>query len=177
MRALRLDYRDHGRFLHLIGFALLVIVLALATVTGWYFTTLRQETSRLESLIERVEGRIHGQATVSKVNQLAPDKLAEVIKFSNHAIHQLNLPWDTLFVQLEKAKGDGVALLSIEPNSKSSLIKVTGEAKDYAAMLGYVRGLSEQGVLQNVYLTEHKMDDQNPDKPVHFSLEASWAEK
>lgn len=177
MRALRLDYRDNGRLLHLVGFVLLVMVLVMVAVTGWYFNSLRQETSHLESLIEKIEGKIHGQVTVSKVSQLPPEKLAEVIKFSNHAIHQLNLPWDTLFVQLEKAKGEGVALLSIEPNSKSSLIKVTGEAKDYAAMLGYVRSLSEQGVLQDVYLTEHKVDDQNPDKPVHFSLEASWVEK
>jgi hypothetical protein len=40
-----------------------------------------------------------------------------------------------------------------------------------------VRSLSEQGVLKDVYLTEHKMDEQNPDQPIHFSLEASWVAK
>jgi len=108
---------------------------------------------------------------------MPPAKLAEVIKFSNHTIHQLNLPWDTLFAQLEKAKSGGVALLGVEPNANTSIIKVVGEAKDYVAMLKYVRSLSEQGVLQGVYLTDHKMDEQNPDNPIRFTLEASWASK
>ena len=108
---------------------------------------------------------------------MSPQKLIEVMKFSNHTIHQLNLPWDILFIQLEKAKGEGVALLEVEPNANTSAIKVVGEAKDYEAMLKYVRSLSAQGVLESVYLTDHKMDDQNPDKPIKFSLEASWASK
>jgi Tfp pilus assembly protein PilN len=159
------------------GYMLLSLVVLSAIITGWYFNQLRQETKRVESKIDRVEGRINGQVTASDVSQLPPAKLAEIIKFSNRTIHQLNLPWDILFTQLEAAKNDGVALLGIEPNAKSNAIKVEGEAKDYAAMLKYVRSLSEQGVLQGVYLTEHKMDDQNPDKPIRFTLEASWVEK
>jgi len=65
----------------------------------------------------------------------------------------------------------------VEPNVNTSVIKVVGEAKDYASMLKYVRSLSQQGVLHGVYLTDHKMDDQNPDNPIRFSLEASWASK
>jgi Tfp pilus assembly protein PilN len=156
---------------------LLSLVILSAVITGWYFNQLRQETQRVESKIDRVEGRINGRVTASNVSQLPPAKLAEIIKFSNRTIHQLNLPWDILFTQLEAAKSDGVALLGIEPNAKSNAIKVEGEAKDYAAMLKYVRSLSQQGVLQGVYLTEHKMDDQNPDKPIRFTLEASWVEK
>jgi len=105
---------------------------------------------------------------------MPPQKLAEVMKFSNRTIHQLNLPWSVLFSQLEKAKTEGVALLSVEPNTNSTAIKVVGEAKTYETMLKYVRNLSAQGVLQGVYLMDHKMDEQNPDKPIRFSLEASW---
>ena len=177
MRSLRLDYRDDVGLRKLLGYLLLSLVLLFAIAMGWYFNHLRLETQHLESIVDRVEGRINGHVTASEVTQIPPAKLAEIIKFSNRAIHQLNLPWDILFTQLESAKSDGVALLGIEPNAKSNAIKVEGEAKDYAAMIQYVRSLSKQGVLQGVYLTEHKMDDQNPDKPVHFTLEASWAEK
>lgn len=177
MRALQLDYRDHGGLRQLLGFVLLSMVLILAGVIGWYFNSLREQTSHMESLVGSIETRIHGQTTASEVSQMAPEKLAEVIKFSNRVIHQLNLPWDTLFAQLEEAKGDTVALLGVEPDANSSAIKVVGEAKDYAAMLDYVRSLSEQGVLKGVYLADHKMDDQNPDKPIRFTLEASWAAK
>jgi len=175
MRALRLDYSNDGGLRNLFGYLLLGLVILFTVATAWYFNQLRQETKHLETMVDKVEGRISGRVTASDVRQMPPAKLAEVIKFSNHAIHQLNLPWDVLFKQLEVAKGDGIALLGIEPNAKSTAIKVEGEAKDYAAMLKYVRNLSGQGVLQGVYLTEHKMDDQNPDKPVRFTLEASWA--
>jgi len=175
MRSLRLDYCDDGGLRNLFGYLLLGIVLLFAVSTGWYFNKLRQEAVYLETISNRMDGRINGRVTASAVSQMPPAKLAEVIKFSNHAIHQLNLPWDVLFTQLESAENDGVALLGIEPNAKSTTIKVEGEAKDYAAMLNYVRSLSAQGVLKDVYLTEHKMEDQNPEKPIHFTLEASWA--
>lgn len=177
MRHLRLDYGDDGGLRKFFGYLLLSLVLLFAVAMGWYFNHLRLENKHLESMLDRVEGRINGRVTASEVSQIPPAKLAEIIKFSNRAIHQLNLPWDVLFTQLEAAKSDGVALLGIEPNAKSNAIKVEGEAKDYAAMIKYVRSLSEQGVLQGVYLTEHKMDDQNPDKPVRFTLEASWTAK
>jgi Tfp pilus assembly protein PilN len=177
MRSLRLDYSNDGGFRNLFGYLLLIIVALVAVSIGWYFNNLRQESVQLESMSSRIEGRIYGRVMTSEVSQLPPAKLAEVIKFSNHVIHQLNLPWDILFTQLESAKSEGVALLGIEPNTKSTAIKVEGEAKDYAAMLKYVRSLSEQGVLKDVYLTEHKMDEQNPDQPIHFSLEASWVAK
>ena len=177
MRALRLDYRDDNGLRHFFGVLLLAFVLTLVTAIGWYFASLRQQTSQLQSVVDSIDSRIHGQATVSEVGKMPPQKLAEVMKFSNHTIHQLNLPWDILFIQLEKAKDEGVALLEVEPNANTSAIKVVGEAKDYEAMLKYVRSLSAQGVLQGVYLTDHKMDDQNPDKPIKFSLEASWASK
>lgn len=177
MRPLKLDYGSHHGLSKLFGFLLLCAVLILAGTMAWYFNQLRQQTMHIESMVDRLERRVSGRTAAAEVNPLPPVKLAEIMKFSNHAIHQLNLPWDVLFTQLEAAKSDGIALLGIEPNAKSDAIKVEGEAKDYAAMLKYVRSLSAQGVLQNVYLTAHKMDDQNPDKPVHFTLEASWVAK
>jgi Tfp pilus assembly protein PilN len=177
MRPLQLDYHDSWRFRDLFGYLLLVVALFFITATGWYFNSLRLETQRLSSQEVRVQNRMHRHETSSEVSQMPPEKFAEVIKYTNHVIRQLNLPWDTIFSQLEAATGKGVALLGVEPNVNRSEIKVIGEAKDYAAMLNYVRKLSEQKVFHGVYLTEHKMDDQNPDKPIRFTLEASWVEK
>jgi Tfp pilus assembly protein PilN len=176
MRALQLDYRDNNDLRNFFGLLLLALVLLLALAIGWYFSSVRQQASQLQASVDTISSQINGP-TETEVNNLPPQKLAEVMKFSNHTIHQLNLPWNILFIQLEKAKSDGVALLGVEPNTNSSVIKVVGEAKDYASMLKYVRSLSEQGVLHGVYLIDHKMDDQNPDRPIRFSLEASWASK
>ncbi len=177
MRALSLDYCDNGGLRSLLSYLFLATVLCLAIGTGWYFNSILEEMSRLKASVAKIEGRVDGQVTASAGVQMTPEKLAEVIKFSNQTIRQLNLPWDILFTQLTTAKEKDVALLRIEPNAKTNAIQVEGEAKDYASMLAYVRRLSEQNVLQGVYLTEHKMDDQNPDRPIRFILEASWVEK
>ena len=173
MRALNLDYRDDNSLRNWFGYLLLALMLALAALMYSHFSTLRQQISVVQSQIDEIDSRVHAKSTTNN-SAMPPQKLAEVFKFSNRTIHQLNLPWNILFSQLEKAKDDGVALLSVEPNANSTTIKVTGEAKNYEAMLRYVRTLSEQGVFQGVYLTDHKMDEQNPDKPIRFSLEASW---
>ena len=174
MRALQLDYhRNHG-LLDFMGFALLVLALALALALGNYFINLRQQTTQLQGNLAAIDGRIQAKSSFTGSAAMPPQQLEEVMKFSNRTIHQLNLPWRVLFLQLEKAKTDGVALLSVEPNTNSTAIKVVGEAKNYQTMLTYVRNLSVQGALHSVYLVDHKMDEQNPDKPIRFSLEASW---
>ena len=174
MRALQLDYRDNHELRNGLGYLLLALVLALALVIGWHFSSLRQQTSQVQGMLDDIDSRIHAKNNLNDSSSMPPQKLAEVMKFSNRTIHQLNLPWSVLFSQLEKAKTEGVALLSVEPNTNSTAIKVVGEAKTYETMLKYVRNLSAQGVLQGVYLMDHKMDEQNPDKPIRFSLEASW---
>lgn len=177
MRALRLDYRDHSNIGRKFGLGLMAVMLILAIWLGWYFNAIRTETQALEVSLAKMKRSIHGEVTATEISQMTPEKLAKAIQFSNQTIHQLNLPWDVLFSQLTTAKGEGVALLGVEPSAKSNTILVEGEAKDYAAMLQYVRRLSEQNILQGVYLTEHKMDEQNTDHPIHFTLEASWAKK
>ena len=174
MRALQLDYQNNHGLRDLLGFLLLALVLVLALAIGWHFSSLHQQTSQVQGMLDDIDSRIHAKSNFNDNSTLSPQKLAEVMKFSNRTIHQLNLPWSVLFSRLEKAKTEGVALLSVEPNTNSTAIKVVGEAKTYETMLKYVRNLSAQGVLQGVYLIDHKMDEQNPDKPIRFSLEASW---
>lgn len=174
MRALQLDYRSRHGLRHFFGFMLLALGLGLALMMASYFSSLRQQSSQVQSMLDDIDSRIHAKSKLNDSSTMPPQKLDEVMKFSNRTIRQLNLPWSVLFSQLEKAKTEGVALLSVEPNTNSTAIKVVGEAKTYETMLKYVRNLSAQGVLQGVYLMDHKMDEQNPDKPIRFSLEASW---
>ncbi len=177
MRALHLDYREDRRYLGVLGLLLLLMVVVLAGATAWYFNALRQEKIHLEALVDKFESRIQGNQSIVDRSRMDPAQLEEVIKFSNQVIHQLNRPWDSLFAQLEKARGDNIALLGIEPDMKSPVIHIVGEAKNYAAMLDYVRKLSETGALRGVYLVDHKMEEQNADHPIKFTLEALWAAK
>ena len=110
MRALQLDYRHNHGLRDLLGFLLLTLVLALALAIGWHFSTLRQQTNQVQGLLDDIDSRIHVRSNLNDSSTMSPQKLAEVMKFSNRTIHQLNLPWSVLFSQLEKAKTEEVPL-------------------------------------------------------------------
>lgn len=177
MRALKLDYRVDNRYQTVAAIIVLFMLLGLMAGEVWFFSKVNQQKSQLEAILANIKSGLHGGDVASQQGQLDPAKMTEAFKYSDHVIRQLNLPWGRLFLKLEKARGDHVALLAIEPDANSNKIRVVGEAKDYLAMIDYVRGLSQGGELQSVYLLEHKMDEQNPDQPIRFSLEASWAAK
>jgi Tfp pilus assembly protein PilN len=94
----------------------------------------------------------------------------------NQAIQQLNLPWRDLFSAIESATPANVALLAIEPDAKKHTLKETAEAKTSDDMIGYVEQLKKQGLFSNVLLTKHEINEQDPNKPIRFQLEAEWIE-
>lgn len=176
MRALKLDYRQDRRMQHVAGFVLLALALAFAATLVWYYQGMSREQARLAAVIEKAEGgQQHLRPTAGPA--LDPEKTKAVMAFSNRVVEKLNLPWDDLFAALEEAKGDDIALLGVDPNAKERSVKLTGEARKFDAMFDYIRALRDGKMLKDVYLTTHKIDDQNPDKPVRFTLEATWVAK
>lgn len=176
MRALKLDFRQDRRMQHGMGYILLALSLALVAILLWYYQGISREQARLVAMIEKVEGgQQHARAMARPA--LDPEKTKLVIAFSNRVVEKLNLPWDDLFAVLEEAKGDDIALLGVDPNAKERSLKLTGEARKFDAMFDYIRALRDGKMLKDVYLTMHKIDDQNPDKPVRFTVEATWAAK
>ncbi|MBU1690504.1 MAG: PilN domain-containing protein [Gammaproteobacteria bacterium] len=101
-------------------------------------------------------------------------QLAAEIKHANDIIHQLNLPWDKLFMALESTANNQVALLSIQPDARKQLIHISGEAKNLDTILDYIAQLRSQETLAQITLTSHEIKQQDPDKPVRFSLSAKW---
>jgi len=175
MRALSLDFYEDKRLQNLLGFVLLALALALAAGMFWYYSRLSSANAQLETIVDNVESKL--QLGHQPVAGNMSGNTKDVIVYYNKIIQKLNLPWDDLFVILEEAKGENIALLGVEPNAKDAKVKLTGEAKDFKSMFDYVRALRAQPVLKNVYLLDHKIDDQNPDKPIRFTLEAAWVAK
>jgi len=68
-----------------------------------------------------------------------------------------------------------VALLQLEPEAQRRLLKVTAEARDRDAMFAYLRALAASGELGEVSLLRHQVQLYNPQKPIRFSLQASFA--
>lgn len=95
-------------------------------------------------------------------------------KAVNAAIAQLNLPWHQLLDALEAATPPNIALLTIEPDAKKHLVKGMAEAKTSDDMIAYIESLKKQATFQNVVLTKHEINEQDPNKPLRFQFEAYW---
>jgi hypothetical protein len=57
------------------------------------------------------------------------------------------------------------------------MVKINGEAKNFEAMLQYITQLEKREEFGPVYLQSHQIQQQDPDRPVRFSLLATWQEK
>lgn len=89
-------------------------------------------------------------------------------------INRLATPWDAFFTGLETIKGQKVAILSIEPDIKTGVLRIEGEAKDYPAVLTFVSKLRTTQPFSDVFLTHHEIKRDDPQHPVAFTLTMHW---
>lgn len=171
MTRLQLDYQARTRPFPWAGAILCALALAVAGLAGAYYHSLRGQIAYWDGLA-RQSGR--GSAPRVPRNKIAASDMALEIKHANEVLSKITLPWDKLFQAVEWSSGQDVALLGIEPNAEKNEVKISGEAKNMMAVLGYLRHLTAQEVISSAYLRSHQVQQQDPDKPVRFSLVAAW---
>jgi len=88
-------------------------------------------------------------------------------------VRQLALPWGTLVLAIEQAATRDVALLQLQPDADSRLVKLTAEARNREAMFDYVRRLGAAPGLGEVHVVSHQVQRDDPRRPVQFSVQAS----
>jgi len=177
MRALHLDYQRRTNLAVKIGAALLVAGLATALLATGYYYRLGNDIDRWEARIAEIKRSaqhksVNGPGTSGDARQVSTD-----MKEANEVLLQLALPWDELFNAVETSDDEKIALLSIEPDAQKQLVRISGEARSLDCMLNYVRLLQENGLLSEVDLKNHQINQQDPDKPIRFSLVAAWIAK
>lgn len=175
MRALRLDYqRNTGPFPWL-GLAMLASALVVLALAASHYRTLNQQIALWETRVdheERLAGP-HARALRPATAEAAHEQALEV-QHANLVLRQLNLPWDALFSAVEASGGKNIALLSMEPDLRKGTVKISAEAKNFDAMLEYVRQLGKRDVFGSVQLQNHQVQQTDPEKPVRFSVLADW---
>ncbi len=170
MRKLDLDFNIQRRRSAWVGWALLLIGLALWGEMGISALNLQREMGSLEKTL--IKSGMAGK----------PPKRNSVLSFTpaeiDHArkiIASIAIPWDDLFKAVETVKADRVALLALEPDPKTGKLLLRGEAADLSALLTYVARLGRTGQLHDVYLLRHEVTQgMNPAYPVAFSINARW---
>lgn len=175
MRALALDFQRDGKPLPWPGLLLLATALAGLVALAGYHRDLAERNAVWEARVERIERLSSGRARAARpLDEKATRTQILEVQQANQVLRQLGLPWNALFKALETSAGDGVALLSMEPDTRKGTVSISGEAKDLDAMLDFIRRLGTRDVFTSVFLRNHQVQQQDPQRPVRFTLVAVW---
>ncbi len=178
MSELRLDYQHNPPF-PWAGATLLALAAMVLILTGVYYLKLSGQAASWEAKVEQLRNRgvLHGSAGRSTDLGVIGVELAQEVSNANDVLHQLSVPWDTLFQAVEASGGNRVTLLLLEPNIEKRQVKINGETRNFKALMNYITQLEGQDVFNAVYLQSHHVRQQDPEKPVYFSILATWREK
>jgi len=142
-----------------------------AGVSGWRLVQQqRHDAAQLAATAARHKAPVVAPVTVQQP-RISDTQAAAV----NAAVLQLNLPWRALHDAIGEATPPSIALLALEPDARKRSIKLTAEARTSDAMIGYVELLKRQELFAGVSLTRHEINEQDPNRPIRFQIEAEWS--
>jgi hypothetical protein len=152
------------------GWILLLTGLALLIEVGVSYDSAQRDRTRMSNM-----------AVASKFDFEIPDREAKNPRYADkdfaeaqQIIARLSTPWNEFFAGLEPKKPENVAILVIEPDVKSRLLTLQGEAKDYVAVLNFIAQLRETKPFSKVFLLHHEIKPDDPQHPVAFTLSLHW---
>lgn len=166
MRRIDIDFVRSAPRSRWAGPVLLAVSLAAAAHTAVSYADLSGSVREAEAKLARASSTNKGK----KPGKASAEELAA----AREAVQRLTLPWNALFGALESASSDQVALLAIEPDPRNGTVTISGDSKDYLAALTYVLELRRAGALESVELVRHELKSKDPQRPVSFSISATW---
>jgi Tfp pilus assembly protein PilN len=175
MNSLKLDYQRSYRPLPWLGLSVLVTAIAALAIMGGYYQSLDRQIRSWESKADQMARLSSQRAPAARplTGEAARAQMLEV-KQANQVVRQLGLPWRALFKAVDTSGGQSIGLLSLEPDLQKGTVKISGEAKDFNALLDYVKELSTREVFGSVMLQSHQVQQDVAEKPVRFALLAHW---
>jgi hypothetical protein len=171
MQTLELDFKARGRRSPWVGRALMAGALVFAAhVTTSYM--------HARGLVDEGEARLARLDRETSRGAPGAGASPEELRIARETVERLSLAWGNLFQALEAASkgtaGQDISLLAIEPDARAGTALIGGEAKDYAAVLGYVSRLASARTLRDVHLVRHEVRPGDSRRPIAFTVSASW---
>ena len=171
IKAVQLDFAPPSRRLRILGMLLLAAGVASCAWTGYaYF----QAKAELEALTARSAALQLQRERGKQLPKQDWTRLGPELTFVNKVVDQLSLPWDKLFLAVERSIDADVTLLALNPDVGKGELMITAEARSLDAMLAYVRRLHVDPFLRNAHLQSHQIQVQDPLRPVRFTVAAKW---
>ncbi|MDX8398813.1 MAG: hypothetical protein R8K20_01020 [Gallionellaceae bacterium] len=152
------------------GWVLLLVGLALLAEMGVSYKRLQTDRTTMESEIRRSNIRMDAQNEPPLVNKYTDKDFSEGRKI----INRLSIPWDMFFSGLESVSDKTVAILAIEPDTHTGLLRIQGEAKNYLGVLNLIARLRTTKPFSYVFLLSHETKRDDPQHPVSFTLTLHW---
>lgn len=123
----------------------------------------RERGTRWKVALRRIETPSHGAAA-----GVAPSAATEA------ALARLAVPWGPLYGAIERCADDSVTLLAITPNAEKGELQLLGEAKDFAALRGYLERLGAASPISEARLLGQEIRQSDSQKPIVFRIAAAW---
>ena len=167
MRRLRFDFAVQHKARGWAGWLLLAFGALFVGDLGRQYLSLQAEVARMERLpyIDEPAGR-----TPSVRNAVSAEEFAA----ARAVVARFAAPWPVLFAAIESVQVENVTLLSIEPDATTGQVLITGEAKDYLALLTYVAQLGAHPGFTRVHLSRYETRESQSRRPIGFSVLAQW---
>ena len=166
MRRIDLDFRRSRRTSAWLGRVLLLIAAVVCLDAAFAYQSARKSIHEAEA-----------RAARRTPSNAAPKATAQEVAAARETVQRIGLPWSELFLALETAASDSVALASIEPDPAKGTVTIAADGKNYLAALSYVSNLSRIEGLDRVQLVRHEQKANDPNGPVNFAVSAAWSTK
>ena len=170
MKRLDLDFHpNRAKRKKAMGWLLLLAGLLLTIGLVGQHNKLKGEQQRIKATLTQQHERQQEPSAHVDIKEIEPQ-----LKQAAATIEQLSFPWDKLFKALESSMNEDVALLSVQPDVAGGIVILNAEARDWDAMLDYIRRLGEDKFLTDVHLVSHQIQQTDPQRPVRFVLSCAW---
>ena len=172
MNTLWLDFHPRAaRASRTLAWGALALACIAAAATALHLVRANDALSDLRARHDVLETRAR---PVQRQNEVVGPELAHRIASANQAIDALAVPWDALFRSIESADARGLGVMSLVPNARTHLLRLSGEAKSVPDLLAYVDRLAALQALQQVHLEGYDTVVRDGVSVVSFTVTATW---
>ncbi|KFX81160.1 membrane protein [Ralstonia solanacearum] len=172
MSPLAIDFAKRRTGPTAVGGSLLIAAAVLTALAGSALWRAYQSNDRARAELAKAAA---GALSKQRVEPPEPTALAkQAAKDSRKVLAELTVPWQDLLAIVEGYRAQDVALIGIDQTPAQGQIRITAEAKDFDALIGYLKYLQRSTLLREAVLNTHLIETTVPGVPVRFQITAVW---
>lgn len=173
MPLLTLDFARRGRRNPTAGVALAIVAVLGALIASdmvWRAYRANEWAHDAFSVSAHRHASVQPRRDVAASAPAARQQAKEIAAVFN----EITVPWQDLLAVVEGYGERDVALIGIDQSPTQGQIRIAAEAKDFDAMIRYLKYLQASALLREAVLNTHLIETTTPGVPVRFQITAIW---